>query len=136
MLPAYEGVSITVTACRYRSLAGHSLRALRLDLELAVLHYLQDLPSNKWACEEEEATEVPASLVLWSSSSIMMPEQILPATCSLSSARQKDRHVNLHHCMIESESQHLSCGTSFDRIGVPQEESLVASKGWGSAAGG
>ena len=44
--------------CRYRSLAGHSLRALRLDLELAVLHYLQDLPSNKWACEEEEATEV------------------------------------------------------------------------------
>ncbi|CAL5223744.1 g6305 [Coccomyxa viridis] len=43
---------------RYRSLAGHSLRALRLDLELAVLHYLQDLPSNKWACEEEEATEV------------------------------------------------------------------------------
>lgn len=49
--------------CRYRSLAGHSLRALRLDLELAVLHYLQDLPSNKWACEEEEATEVPASPV-------------------------------------------------------------------------
>lgn len=39
-------------------MAGHSLRALRLDLELAVLHYLQDLPSNKWACEEEEATEV------------------------------------------------------------------------------
>ena len=44
--------------CRYRSLAGHSLRALRLDLALAVLHHLQDLPSNNWACEEEEASEV------------------------------------------------------------------------------
>ncbi len=44
--------------CRYRSLAGHSLRALRLDLALAVLHHLQDLPSNNWACKEEEATEV------------------------------------------------------------------------------
>ena len=44
--------------CRYRSLAGHSLRALRLDLALAVLHHLQDLPSNNWACEEDEASEV------------------------------------------------------------------------------
>ena len=51
-------------ACRYRSLAGHSLRALRLDLALSVLHYLQDLPSNKWACEEEEATEVNTPLML------------------------------------------------------------------------
>lgn len=46
------------TLCRYRLLAGHSLRALRLDLALAVLHHLQDLPSTNWACEEEEATEV------------------------------------------------------------------------------
>lgn len=43
---------------RYRALAGHALRALRLDLMLTVLHHLQELPGNRWACQEEDAVEV------------------------------------------------------------------------------
>ncbi len=74
--------------CRYRSLAGHSLRALRLDLELAVLHYLQDLPSNKWACEEEEATEVLTPLVLKTPLSLCSRKESL-AMALLSTVWQK-----------------------------------------------
>lgn len=47
---------------RYRALAGHALRALRLDLMLMVLHHLQELPGNCWACKEEDAVEVPSPL--------------------------------------------------------------------------
>jgi hypothetical protein len=50
---------------RYRALAGHSLRALRLDLMLTVLHHLQELPGNNWACEEEDAVEVCLRPLQW-----------------------------------------------------------------------
>ena len=42
---------------RYRALAGHALRALRLDLLLLVLHHLQALPLDCWACQPHEAGE-------------------------------------------------------------------------------
>ena len=96
MLLASEGIlsALRFGACRYRSLGGHSLRALRLDLELAVLHYLQDLPSNKWACEEEEATEVLTHLISFRRSLIITPYQTLSAKCSPSNARRKARYLS------------------------------------------
>ncbi|KAK9815816.1 hypothetical protein WJX72_010122 [[Myrmecia] bisecta] len=43
---------------RYRALAGHCLRALRLEMHLLLIHYLQELPHSSYVCEEEDTKEV------------------------------------------------------------------------------
>lgn len=43
---------------RYRSLAGQSLRALRLDMLLLVVHHLESLPKGRYVCGAAEAPDV------------------------------------------------------------------------------
>ena len=44
--------------CRYRSLTGRCLRALRLDMLLLVIHHLGDLPKGRYVCEAAEAQDI------------------------------------------------------------------------------
>eukprot|EP00887_Chlorella_sp_A99_P002121 scaffold21.g2121.t1 len=51
-----EGLAHLADRCR--ALAGHCVRALRIDLLLLMLFHLQELPRSSYVCSEEEAGEV------------------------------------------------------------------------------
>jgi hypothetical protein len=50
---------LCVRRYRYRVAAGQCVRALRIDLQLAVLHHLQALPEGRFVCEDGEQQVMP-----------------------------------------------------------------------------
>ena len=62
---------------RYRALAGHALRALRCDLVLLVLHHLQELPIDCWACDQPR----PARRAFWFRCHTQEMQDVVPQAC-------------------------------------------------------
>lgn len=44
---------------RYRVAAGHCVRALRVDLHLLLIHFLQQLPNGRFVCDDGEQQVCP-----------------------------------------------------------------------------
>ena len=64
--------------CRHRSLAGQSLRALRLDMLLLVVHHLGELAKANYMCESAEARDVEDCVGALQRSASRTDEDIVP----------------------------------------------------------
>lgn len=63
---------------RHRSLAGQSLRALRLDMLLLVVHHLGELTKGNYVCESAEAQDVEECVGALQRSASRTDEDIVP----------------------------------------------------------
>lgn len=64
--------------CRHRSLAGQSLRALRLDMHLLVIYHLANLSKGNYVCESAEAQDVEECIGALQRSACRTDEDIAP----------------------------------------------------------